>query len=280
MCSLTIMRTVLAKTANEHRPPKCLSPILFSIVILLNLSAAFSPDGLAFLLEILSSLGFHLRGRPFSLIFTCPFSPSPLLNPKGPKAQDLDFFPFYTHSLSDLIQSHGFQQYLISSNSWICICRCLPWKPDLCIKLPRWFFVCFLWVFVLFCFVFRAAPSPYGSSRGPIRAAVASLHHSHSNARSQTHWLRSGIESASSWILVRFISTAPQQRLLKLPRCFKSILIFFFFFSSFLATSQHMEFLAQKSDLICSCNLHHSSSNTWSFNPLRQARDWTCVLVL
>ena len=31
----------------------------------------------------------------------------------------------------------------------------------------------------------------------------------YSNARSLTHWTRPGMESASSWILARFISTAP-----------------------------------------------------------------------
>ena len=49
-------------------------------------------------------------------------------------------------------------------------------------------------------FFFRAAPTAYGSSqaRGQIRAAVASLHHSHSKAGSLTHWVRPGIELASS----------------------------------------------------------------------------------
>ena len=37
---------------------------------------------------------------------------------------------------------------------------------------------------IIFFFLFRAAPSAYGGSqaRGQIRATVASLHHSHSNA--------------------------------------------------------------------------------------------------
>ena len=48
----------------------------------------------------------------------------------------------------------------------------------------------FLFCFVLFCFcLFRAAPVAYGSSqaRGQIGAIAASLHHSHSNARSKPH---------------------------------------------------------------------------------------------
>ena len=39
---------------------------------------------------------------------------------------------------------------------------------------------------------------------------VCDLHHSSSNARSLTHWVRPGIEPATSRILVRFISAVPQ----------------------------------------------------------------------
>ena len=39
--------------------------------------------------------------------------------------------------------------------------------------------------------------------------------HSHSNTESLTHWVRPGIEPATSWFLVRFVSTAPQQELWK-----------------------------------------------------------------
>ena len=35
----------------------------------------------------------------------------------------------------------------------------------------------------------------------------------HGNTGSLTHWARPGIESASSWILVRFLSSEPQQEL-------------------------------------------------------------------
>ena len=75
---------------------------------------------------------------------------------------------------------------------------------------------------------FRATPAAYRSShaKGPITAAVASLHHSqatqdlcssatyttaHSNTRSLTHWAGVGIETATSWVLVRFITADPQQ---------------------------------------------------------------------
>ena len=78
---------------------------------------------------------------------------------------------------------------------------------------------------LFFFLLFRVKSAAYESSqaRGPIRAAAASLHHSHSNsgpelhlqpilqltetpARSSTHWLRPEIESTSSWILVRFVT--------------------------------------------------------------------------
>ena len=47
-----------------------------------------------------------------------------------------------------------------------------------------------LFYFILFIFLlFRATLAAYGSSqaRGQIRAVAASLHHSHKNARSETH---------------------------------------------------------------------------------------------
>ena len=74
-----------------------------------------------------------------------------------------------------------------------------------------------------------AVPMAYGGfqARGPIGAAVAGLHHSHSNAWSELHlrpayttahgntgslihWLRPGIDPVSSWFLVGFISAAPR----------------------------------------------------------------------
>ena len=44
-------------------------------------------------------------------------------------------------------------------------------------------------------------------ARGQIRSVANGLCHSHSNTRYLTHWARPGIESVSSWILVRFITT-------------------------------------------------------------------------
>ena len=66
-----------------------------------------------------------------------------------------------------------------------------------------------------FFFFLRAAPVAYGSSqaRGQIGATAASICHSRSYAGSLTHSLRPGINPASSWILIRFVSAVPQQEL-------------------------------------------------------------------
>ena len=84
---------------------------------------------------------------------------------------------------------------------------------------------------LLLLLLFRAAHMAHGNSqaRGQIRATAACLHHSHSNVGSKLHlgltpqltttldplsrWVSSGIEPASSWILVGFISAVPQQEL-------------------------------------------------------------------
>ena len=56
--------------------------------------------------------------------------------------------------------------------------------------------------------LFQAEPAAYGISqaRGQIGGAAAGLCHSHSNASSLTHWVKPGIESTSSRILVRLIT--------------------------------------------------------------------------
>ena len=72
-------------------------------------------------------------------------------------------------------------------------------------------FYLFIYLFIYLFLLFRAAPMAYGGfqARGQIRATAASLHHSHSNAGSLTHWAGPGIEPETSWILVGFISTVP-----------------------------------------------------------------------
>ena len=70
----------------------------------------------------------------------------------------------------------------------------------------------FLFVFLCVCLFlhFRSAPVAYGSSQavGPIRAVAAGYTTAHGNTGYLTHWARPGIEPASSWILVGFITLA------------------------------------------------------------------------
>ena len=60
----------------------------------------------------------------------------------------------------------------------------------------------------LSAFFFRVILVAHGGSqaRGRIGATTASLHHSHSNTGSLTHWVRPGIKPVSSWMLVRFVN--------------------------------------------------------------------------
>ena len=84
--------------------------------------------------------------------------------------------------------------------------------------------------FVNFFFLFKPTSTAYGNSqaRSQIRAIAAGLHLSYcngiwaasatyttaqGNAGSPTHWVTPGIKPASLWILVGFISAAPQQEL-------------------------------------------------------------------
>ena len=88
-----------------------------------------------------------------------------------------------------------------------------------------WLSPIFLYFFFFLSFVFsRATPMAHGGSqpRGPIRTTAASLHHSHSNARSKpplrpyttahssarslTHWAKPGIKPETSWFLVGFVN--------------------------------------------------------------------------
>ena len=47
-----------------------------------------------------------------------------------------------------------------------------------------------------------------------IRAASSTYTTAHGNAGSSTHWAKSGIKPETSWFLVRFVTTAPQRKLL------------------------------------------------------------------
>ena len=85
--------------------------------------------------------------------------------------------------------------------------------------------------FLFFCFFSSVSHSKHRSSqaRGWIGVTAAGLHQSHSNTGSKpclqptpqleamldplTHWVGPGIEHTTSWILVRFISAEPKQKL-------------------------------------------------------------------
>ena len=83
---------------------------------------------------------------------------------------------------------------------------------------PKLFFLLFFY-FLSFCYFFgplprhmevprlgvESEPTPEPQQLG-IRAASATYTVAHSNARSWTHWVRPGINPATSWFLVRFIN--------------------------------------------------------------------------
>ena len=66
-----------------------------------------------------------------------------------------------------------------------------------------------------FFFLFKASLAAYWSSQasGWIRAVAVTYARACSNARSLTYWVRQGIEPASSWILVRFLTHRATMRI-------------------------------------------------------------------
>ena len=96
------------------------------------------------------------------------------------------------------------------------------WILDLCQFHHLQRFSTILWVFVLGPHSWHMEFPRLGvefDRNSQIQAMSATYTTTHNNARSLTHWARPGIEPSSSWKLVSFISTEPQQELL-----------FFFFF--------------------------------------------------
>ena len=123
------------------------------------------------------------------------------------------------NSLSDTLSANIF------SHSRVCLLILLFAMQKLN-SLMEFHLSIWLLLLVLFFLVFclsRARPVAHGGSqvRGLIRAVAACQWHSHnntryetyttahSNARILTHWARPGIEPATSWFLVGFVSAVP-----------------------------------------------------------------------
>ena len=117
----------------------------------------------------------------------------------------------------------------------------------------------------------------------------------HGNVGSLTHWARPGIEPASSWILVGFVSFWATMGTL-LPTLYQRV-YFFVVLLCFLGSNlRHMEIprLGVQSELQLLarttaiampdpsrvCNLHHSSQQCCTLNSLREGRNWTHNLMV
>ena len=127
-------------------------------------------------------------------------------------------------------------------------------------------------VYFFFFLLFRAIPMAYGSShaRCQIRATAYTIATAMSDQSCICNLLCSswqhrilnpptGIEPASSWVLVGFIADEPQR---ELP--------FFFLMATPIAYGSTQ---GQGLNLSLSCNLHHNCSKSGSFNPLHWAGD-------
>ena len=168
------------------------------------------------------------------IITLTPMSSPRLLSPSGPSVEPhLEFKSKCTSMRFPFTEVRTRDSLLLSPNYPILFWSDLSLserKGLLSLSLSLSVCVC-----VSVCVFFRAAPEAYGSSqaRGRIRTTAASLHHSHSNSGSKpclwpipqfmampdhlTYWVRPGIEPTSSWMLIRFVSTAPQWELQKSP---------------------------------------------------------------
>ena len=106
--------------------------------------------------------------------------------------------------------------FLVAMIHWLKVSRCFISSFIFLLSISCCILLCLSYLSPFFFLVFRASIMAYGSSqaRGWIGATAASHSHSHSNAKFPIHSVRPGIRPVSSWILVRFISAAPQWELL------------------------------------------------------------------
>ena len=84
---------------------------------------------------------------------------------------------------------------------------------------------------LFFFFLFMAVSAAYGSSqaRGPIGSASEIYATSYSNARSLTHWMRPGIEHASSWRRCGVLNLSSHNGNSSFPYLYSCCFLFFFF---------------------------------------------------
>ena len=101
----------------------------------------------------------------------------------------------------------------------------------------------------------------------------ASYTTAHGSTRFLTHWVRPGMEPATSWILVRVVTAEPQQEprhnvdfyiylCICLPEFF--FLCFVLFFGFFLLHLWHVEVPGQRLNPCHSSSLSHCSDSAWS----------------
>ena len=129
------------------------------------------------------------------------------------------FFPL--HLICDYKDRSGEKKHIWSHTN-----QDLIYKREKCGTIWLRYLEHFSFFFLPSFFVLRAAPVAYVSSQVGVESElqlpastpatavwdpsfVCYLHHSSRNARSLTHGMRPGIEPASSWILVGFVTTQP-----------------------------------------------------------------------
>ena len=103
--------------------------------------------------------------------------------------------------------------------------------PNITSPLLEWLFYLFVYLFIYFCFLGQHSrhmevprlgvevelqlPAYTTATATPYLSCVCNLHHSSQQLRILNHWARPGMEPATSWFLVGFISTVPQWELLE-----------------------------------------------------------------